>query len=381
MHCHASTDAKFDGAVLTFASPMRGKTAPRVPESWYIGPMTRTAPHAFIRLDDHSATPKYQQLVNSIVQAVQSGKLKKDDVLPSINELSFEYEISRDTAEKGYKHLKRIGLLASVPGKGYFVKSTEIDQTLKVFLLFNKLSAHKKIIYDSLVGTLNERAFIDFYIYNNDFSLFKKLLLNRKQDYTHYVIIPHFIEGGEKACEVINTLDKGKLIILDKLVPGVTGEYKAVYENFEKDIFTALEQALERLQRYREIRIVFPENSYYPVEILQGYEKFCSEYAFGSKIVHRIEDEQITEGVVYIILMEDDLATVIEKIMCNKFKVGKDVGVISYNETPLKRIILDGITTISTDYQMLGETTAKLIMEKEPRQIEMPFYLKLRPSL
>jgi hypothetical protein len=30
---------------------------------------------------------------------------------------------------------------------------------------------------------------------------------------------------------------------------------------------------------------------------------------------------------------------------------------------------------------MLGETTAKLIMEKEPRQIEMPFYLKLRPSL
>src|SRR5690349_2294513 len=273
--------------------------------------MTRTAPFSFIRLDDHSATPKYQQLVNSIVQAVQSGKLKKDDVLPSINELSFEYEISRDTAEKGYKHLKRIGLLSSVPGKGYFIKSTEIDQSLRVFLLFNKLSAHKKIIYDSLVGALNERAFIDFYIYNNDFSLFKKLLMNRKQDYTHYVIIPHFIEGGEKACEVINTIDKDKLIILDKLVPGVTGEFKAVYENFQKDIFTALEQALERLQKYREIRLVFPENSYYPVEILQGYEKFCSEYAFGTKVVRRIEDEQISEGVVYVILMEDDLAVAI----------------------------------------------------------------------
>jgi DNA-binding transcriptional regulator YhcF (GntR family) len=343
--------------------------------------MTRTSPYPFIRLDDHSATPKYQQLVNSIIQAVQTGKLKKDDVLPSINELSFEYEISRDTAEKGYKHLKRVGLLASVPGKGYFIKSTEIDQSLKVFLLFNKLSAHKKIIYDSLVGALNDQAFIDFYIYNNDFSLFKKLVLNRKQDYTHYVIIPHFIEGGEKALEVINTLDKDKLILLDKLVPGVTGEYKAVYENFEKDIFTALQQALEPLQKYREIRIVFPENSYYPLEILQGYERFCTEYAFGSKIVRRIEDEQITEGVVYIILMEDDLATMIEKIISNKFKVGKDVGVISYNETPLKRIILDGITTISTDYQMLGETTARLILEKTPRQIEMPFYLKLRPSL
>jgi DNA-binding transcriptional regulator YhcF (GntR family) len=343
--------------------------------------MTRTAPFAFIRLDDHSATPKYQQLVNSIILAVQSGKLKKDDVLPSINELSFEYEISRDTAEKGYKQLKRIGLLSSVPGKGYFIKSTEIDQTLKVFLLFNKLSAHKKIIYDSLVGALKDQAFIDFYIYNNDFSLFKKLLLNRKQDYTHYVIIPHFIEGGENAFEVINTIDKDKLIILDKLVPGVTGEYKAAYENFEKDIFTALTQALEPLQKYREIRLVFPENSYYPVEIIQGYRRFCSEYAFGSKIVPRIEDEEVSEGIVYIILMEDDLAKVIEKIHEMKLKVGKDVGVISYNETPLKRIILDGITTISTDYQMLGETTAQLILEKAPRQIEMPFYLKLRPSL
>lgn len=343
--------------------------------------MTRTVPFPFIRLDDHSATPKYQQLANSIIQAVQSGKLKKDDVLPSINELSFEFEISRDTAEKGYKQLKRIGLLSSVPGKGYFIKTADIDQTLRIFLLFNKLSAHKKIIYDSLVGALNDQAFIDFYIYNNDFSLFKKLLLNRKDDYTHYVIIPHFIEGGEKAFEVINTLEKDKLIILDKLVPGVTGDYRAVYENFEKDIFTVLEQALERLQKYKEIRIVFPQNTYYPIEIIAGYERFCSEYAFASKIVHRIEDEQIGEGVVYIILMEDDLAIAIEKIMESKFKIGKDVGVISYNETPLKRIILDGITTISTDYQKLGETTAQLILDKTPRQIEMPFYLKLRPSL
>jgi DNA-binding transcriptional regulator YhcF (GntR family) len=343
--------------------------------------MTRTAAHSFIRLDDHSATPKYMQLVNSIMHAVQTGQLKKDDVLPSINELSFEYEISRDTAEKGYKQLKRMGLLSSVPGKGYFIKSTEIDQTLRVFLLFNKLSAHKKIIYDSLVGALSDKAFFDFYIYNNDFSLFKKLLLNRKQEYTHYVIIPHFIEGGEKASEVINTIDKDKLIILDKLVPGVTGDFKAAYENFEKDIYTALEQALERLQKYKEIRIVFPESSYYPKEIVAGLEKFCAEYAFTSKVVHRIEDDQISEGVVYIILMEDDLAKVIEKIIENKLKVGTHVGVISYNETPLKRIILDGITTISTDYQMLGETTAKLILEKTPRQIEMPFYLKLRPSL
>ena len=81
--------------------------------------------HLFI--DYYSATPKYLQLANCIVKAISDGVLKENDVLPSINELSFEFEISRDTAEKGYKHLKKTGVLGSVPGKGYFVKNTELN--------------------------------------------------------------------------------------------------------------------------------------------------------------------------------------------------------------------------------------------------------------
>ena len=50
-----------------------------------------------IVLDFYSATPKYLQLANSIIKAIGEHKIKKDDILPSINELSFEFEISRDT--------------------------------------------------------------------------------------------------------------------------------------------------------------------------------------------------------------------------------------------------------------------------------------------
>src|SRR6195952_4581295 len=156
--------------------------------------------HLFI--DSYSATPKYLQLANSIMKGIAAGKITRDEILPSINELSFEFEISRDTAEKGYKHLKKIGVLGSVPGKGYFVKSTNLKQQLKIFLLFNKLSPHKKIIYDAFVGSLGELASVDFYIYNNDFDFFKRLIQDAKKDYTHYVIIPHFLEGGENASDV-----------------------------------------------------------------------------------------------------------------------------------------------------------------------------------
>ena len=62
---------------------------------------------ANVQVDEFSSTPKYLQLTNSILNAIEAGKLKKDDIVPSINELSFELEVSRDTAEKGYKHLKK----------------------------------------------------------------------------------------------------------------------------------------------------------------------------------------------------------------------------------------------------------------------------------
>ena len=38
------------------------------------------------------------------------------------------------------------------------------------------------------------------------------------------------------------------------------------------------------------------------------------------------------------------------------------MGVISYNETPLKRIILNGINTISTTFHLMGEKAAQLIL-------------------
>src|SRR5438045_5457275 len=136
--------------------------------------------YKLIYFDEFSATPKYQQLANSIIKAIEDGKLQTDDVLPSINELSFQFEICRDTAEKGYKYLKKQGIIGSVPGKGYFIKSTDVNKTIKIFLMFNKLSPHKKIIYDSFVETLGDSATIDFYIYNNDLGLFKKLLDHSK---------------------------------------------------------------------------------------------------------------------------------------------------------------------------------------------------------
>jgi DNA-binding transcriptional regulator YhcF (GntR family) len=334
-----------------------------------------------ITIDEYAATPKYLQITNKILNAVELGTLTKNYLLPSINELSYNLDVSRDTAEKSYRHLKKIGVINSIPGKGYYITNTDFRQKLKIFLLFNKLSAHKKLIYDAFVATLGDDVAIDFYIYNNDFKLFKKLIVNRKEDYSHYVIIPHFVEGEDNALDILNDIPKDKLILLDKKITGVTGNYGAAYENFEKDIYVALEHAREELSQYHTLKIIFPKQSYYPREIIQGFELFCRQYAFNHYVVSDISTEPINKGEVFINLMEDDLVMLLERVISLKLKIGKDVGVISYNETPLKKILLNGINTISTDFKNMGTVAANLVMENSNQHIEIPFHYIKRSSL
>ncbi len=334
-----------------------------------------------ISIDEQSITPKYLQITNSIIEEINCGALRKDQHLASINELSASLDISRDTVEKAYRHLKQIGILGSIPGKGFYIKSAEIKSRLKILLIFNKLSAHKKIIYDELVKSIGNEATIDFYIYNNDFSAFKKIIENKKEGYTHYIIIPHFVDKTEEVVTLINSNTNGHLILLDKQLTGIVKSYGAVFEQFEQDIYEALKKALPQLSRYNTLKIIFPSYSYFPEDILNGFKIFCSEYAFNHHIVSNIQEEKINKGEVFINLMEDDLIYLLSKIQESKFIVGKDIGIISYNETPWKQFILNGITTISTDFVKMGQMAAELVIKNSTEKLQVPFTLTLRNSL
>jgi len=263
---------------------------------------------------------------------------------------------------------------------GYMLHE-DCRQKLNICVMFNKLSNHKKIIYDAFVQALGENVAIDFYIYNNNIKVFKELMTARNKAYSHYVIMPHFIEADEEAYEIINKLPKDKLILMDKMIPGLEGDFAAAYENFERDIFLALEKALAPLNKYDVLKLVFPEGSYFPQEIKRGFSRFCHRYGFTERVVTDVSKESIGEGEVFIVLREEDLVTLIEKVQLLKLSIGQEVGLISYNETPWKKVILKGITTISTDFQQMGQIAARLILDNSRKQVEVPFHLTLRHSL
>jgi DNA-binding LacI/PurR family transcriptional regulator len=69
----------------------------------------------------------------------------------------------------------------------------------------------------------------------------------------------------------------------------------------------------------------------------------------------------------------------IKQIREYEFQLGKEIGVISYNDTPLKELL--GITVISTDLKMMGETAAKMILNKQIGKVKNPFNFIDRDSI
>lgn len=341
-----------------------------------------TSLYSHINLDEASVVPIYLQLANCITEAIKCRIIRNLDWLPSINDLSYAINVARDTVQKAYNYLKKCGIIGAYPGKGYYAVDTHSEYQIKLFLLLNKLSGHKKMIYDGLMQTLDCPTHIDVCIYNNDFNLFKKLIREAEANgYTHYLITPHLSAEENDILEVINGIPKDKLILIDKQVSGITGNYSTIYENFEKDIYYALIKAKGDLSRYKRLKLLFPENNYYPKEILVGFKQFCKHFGFEAKEVSNASFEPIEEGDVFLTLAEDDLVTVIERILQLQLRVGSDVGLLSYNETPIKRVLLNGISTISTDFSFMGKKMAELIMTNSAAHVEVPFTYIRRGSL
>ena len=102
-------------------------------------------------IDISGHTPIYKQLMTEIERLIDSGELKEGDCLPSMNELSAELNISKETVKKVYSILRERGLVESMHGKGFFVTSWRESRKLQIFMLFDKLSQYKQTLYDAFI--------------------------------------------------------------------------------------------------------------------------------------------------------------------------------------------------------------------------------------
>lgn len=329
-----------------------------------------------ITINKHISTPKYQQIIFSIENAILRGELKKGDQIPSINTIKKTQGLSRDTVLMAFNDLKSRGVIQSVVGKGYYVASKDINVKQKVFLLFDELNAFKEELYNSFIKNLNTNIEVDIYFHHFNYNVFSNLIENNTGDYSYYIIMPANLKNTKKT---LKNLPEDKVYILDQ-IPKELENYAGIYQNFEKDMYSNLEKVIAKIEHYQKLILLFTPKKQ-PTGMKQGFINFCETYKIPFDVLDSMTDKTPEKGELYIVPEDKQLLQIIKKMNIEKLALAKDIGVISYNDTLLKEIVKDGITTISTDFEAMGKRLAEMIQNNEHAHIENPNHLILRNSL
>ena len=325
------------------------------------------------KFDESSSQTKMQQLIHAVTEAINLGVLKEGDFLPSVNQMSKFSGISRDTIFKAYSILKQRSIISSTPTKGYFVSS----ESYRVFVLLDDFSAFKEQFYRSLRANLPDSYSVDLLFHHYNPEVFDQLILNSLGRYSMYIVMNI---DNNKVEDVVRKIDPRKLLILD-MGYDPKKEVSFLTQDFNQAVYNCLNSGLKLIQKYQEFILVFPKNTPHPAETIDAFNRFCDDNELPHNVLNQIENREVQPGQAYFVIKDSDLVKIVKDCKRNGYKIGSDVGIISYNDAPMKEIVGSGITVISTDFVRMGKDCARFIVDKKSIAEVMPTNLIIRGSL
>ncbi|WP_405607835.1 GntR family transcriptional regulator [Polaribacter sp. Asnod1-A03] len=327
----------------------------------------------FFDIHHESDIPKYQQLVNAINNAIAENVLQRGDVLPSVNKICKANALSRDTVFKAYSILKENGVIESVPNKGYYVA----NETKRVLLVLDTFKAYKEVLYHSFVNNISNNIIVDLQFHHYNIDNFKTIVNNSIGKYYKYVIMNF---ENESIPNILTKIPNDKLLLIDwNIYARPTNNY--VFQDFGNAFYNVLKESLHLFKKYKELVFVYPNYSDHPKETLEFFIRFCRDFNIESKTIRDLKDFKIQKEYAYISTSDRFLGLFLEKCKDNNLEPGKEVGILSYNETPMKKFIYKGITVVSTDFRALGTRAAEFVTEEKELKQYIPTKLILRESL
>lgn len=333
-----------------------------------------------ISIDVSSQTPVYKQLIQTIQNMVTNGEFKEGEFIPSMNELASELDISKETVKKAYSILREKGIIESTHGKGFYVTNNNPEK-IKILVLFDKISTYKQVLFSSFTSHIGDNSEITIRLHNQDIDLFEHFIEENLDNFDYYIITPHFPikpEIQKKTIKILKKIPNRKLILLDHLIDGLPGNFGSVYQDFEQDIYEGLSNSIGILKKFKKLNVISMPGSMYAPFIEKGIDRCCAENKVEFEIHKNIDTSKIQKGEAYLILnsqLDNELIELVKAAKMKECKIGEDIGIISYNESPLNEIILDGLTVFSTDFKQMGELAAKMVAEKSLKKIRCNFRL------
>lgn len=324
-------------------------------------------------INHNSDIPKYRQLINNINAAISKDLLSYGDALPSVNQLCEEANLSRDTVFKSYKLLKSQGIIDSVPNKGYYVAK----EMRRVFLLLDTFKAYKEVMYHAFTSSLPANYIVDVQFHNYNAEIFQKLVEDSAGQYSNYVIMP-FKDDRIKLC--LEKIPKDNLLTIDWNAFD-TKNNNIIVQDFGEAFQYTLINALPELSKYEALNLVYPNYTNHPEIIKDYFTLFCKNNTFKSKIITGKNDFELQKNQLYISVSERSLGYILSECKSKNITVGEELGIISYNETPMKQFIQNGIAVISTDFELMGKRAAEFVLGKQNIQQIIPTTFIKRQSI
>lgn len=326
-----------------------------------------------INLSDNPAKLKYLQIVDFVNDGIARNKLQAGEKLPSVNQICDKYNVSRDTVFKAYTFLKKQGVVDSVPNKGYFIAKA----IKKTFLFLDTFKAYKEILYDSFNKNLPKNIFADLHFHHYNINVFKREIERSLGRYTKYVVMPFKHSEMES---VLSMIPEEKLLLIDFNVHAKSTN-NLLFQDFGSAVYSGLKTVLPLINKYKHFQFIYPEYTDHPYDSVIHFDKFCKDYNISHSVLTDSSSFNVEAGTTYFSVSDRMLGRFLEQCRSKNLEPGKDTGIISYNDTPMKKFIYKGITVISTDFYEMGKKAAEFVINNDKMRYCVPTKVHIRESL
>lgn len=320
---------------------------------------------------------KHEQIVFGIINAIDAGILKVDDKLPSINEMVAEISYARKTIVKAYTELKERGLVESKNLKGYYIISVETNVTLKVALILFAFHSFQEDFYNTVRKELGKRFQIDVFFHHNNLELFKTLMNNISRKYGAYIVAP--IQDPEVQT-MLKTIPSDKLIVVDRQLK-MPKDYSYATQEFEQITYEHLVDLAPSIKKYDRFILFYKANTDLPAGILKAFQRFTNDFNINGEVVTDYKSKILKKKTAFFTISDSNLWQILKDARKLEYRIGRDIGILAHDDNIVKEIAFGGITTISTDFELMAKRAALFVKEGTAIQEVIPTYLRERNSL
>ena len=274
---------------------------------------------------------------------------------------------------KAFLDLRERGLIDSTPGKGYYVTS----QVTNVLLLLDQYTPFKEALYNSFVKRLPINYKVDLLFHQYNERLFNTIIRESVGKYNKYIVMNF---DNEKFSTALNKINPARLLLLD-FGKFEKSKYFYICQDFDESFYQALLTLEDKMHKYRHIVFLFSKGLKHPQSSKEYFIRFCEEQGFSYEIQEDIENLVVQKGAAYIAIKQQDVVKVVKQGRLEGLKCGKDFGLLAYNDIPSYEVIDEGITSLTIDWEMMGNEAANFVLNDASVQKYLPTGVRLRKSL